>query len=79
VQVLQIAVVEEPANHVRRDVFRALLVKQVAGHELKIAIGASQPSLETSLQKTPDSTTTAPAARPSEWRYVNQKRGTHSV
>jgi hypothetical protein len=52
VQVLQIAVVEETANHGRRDVFRALLVKLVAGHELKIAIGASQPSLETSLQKT---------------------------
>jgi hypothetical protein len=49
VQLPQIAVIEKPANHVRRDLARALRVKSMCGRKLKPSIGAGQCSLETSM------------------------------
>jgi hypothetical protein len=51
VQLPKIAVIEKPADHVRRDLARALRVKLVPGHELESSIGAGQRSLETSMEK----------------------------
>jgi hypothetical protein len=45
----QIAVVEKPADHVRRDLTCALLVKPVPGHEA--SIGTGKRSLEASMKK----------------------------
>jgi hypothetical protein len=68
VQLLEIAVVEKPADHVRRDLLGAERGKQVSGRELELSIGAGQRSLETSIEKAAGPIATAPAARPSEWR-----------
>jgi hypothetical protein len=68
VQLLEIAVVEKPTDYLAC----ALWVKQVPGRELKPLIGAGQRSHE--ARRPSDSITTTPAARPSEWPYVNQKR-----
>jgi hypothetical protein len=42
----KIALVEQPADHLRRDVFRTVLVNLVAGRELELTSGAGQRSLE---------------------------------
>jgi hypothetical protein len=47
----KIAVIDKRADHVLRDLACALLIKPVPGRELKTAIGASQRSLETSMEK----------------------------
>jgi hypothetical protein len=49
VQLPEIAVIEKPAGHVRRDVACALLLKRVPKRELKTAIGASRRSLSPSI------------------------------
>jgi hypothetical protein len=48
---LEIAVIEKPADHVRRDLACALQIKLVPGRELKPAIGTGQRSLQTSMQE----------------------------
>jgi len=50
VQRPQIAVIEHPAHHVRRDLLRALLVKLVPGRELELMISTGQRSLETRME-----------------------------
>jgi hypothetical protein len=50
-QLLEIAVIEKPAHHVRRNLACALLVKLVPGHEIKTAIGTGKWSLEASMKK----------------------------
>jgi hypothetical protein len=42
VQFPEIAVIQEPPDHVRRNLVCALLVKPVPGRELKTAIGAGR-------------------------------------
>ena len=51
-QLLEITIIEKPADRVRRDVTCALLVKLVSGHEFKAAIGARQRSLEARVKET---------------------------
>jgi hypothetical protein len=51
VQLPEIAIIEKPADHVRRDPLGADQVKLASGRELKIPIGASQRSLKTSMEK----------------------------
>jgi hypothetical protein len=51
VQLLKIAVIEKPANHVRRDLACALRIKLRPGRELKPLIGAGQGSHETSMEE----------------------------
>jgi hypothetical protein len=51
VQLPEIAVIEKPADHVRRDHLCTERVELVSGRELKTAIGASKRSLETSMEK----------------------------
>ena len=50
-QLPQIAAVEQPAHHVRRDLVGALLVKLVPGRELELTIGAGQRSLEAGMEE----------------------------
>jgi hypothetical protein len=52
VQLLEITIIEKPADRVRRDVTCALLVKLVSGHEFKAAIGARQRSLQARVKET---------------------------
>jgi hypothetical protein len=49
VQLLKIAVIEKPADHVHWDLACALSIKPVPGRELETAISAGQRSLETSM------------------------------
>jgi hypothetical protein len=51
VRLPEIAVAEKPTDHVRRDLAGALRINLVPGRELKTAIGASQRSFETSMEK----------------------------
>jgi hypothetical protein len=50
-QLLEIAVIKEPANHVRWDLACAFLVKLVARLEVETAIGAGQRSLKPGMEK----------------------------
>jgi hypothetical protein len=52
VQLPQITVIEQPADHVRRDHLGADRVELVPGQELQPTIGARQRNLETSVQGT---------------------------
>jgi hypothetical protein len=47
----EIAIIEKPADHVRRDLRGADRVKLMPGHELESSIGAAQRSLQTSMEK----------------------------
>jgi hypothetical protein len=50
VQLPEIAVIEKPADHVRRDQLCADRIKLVPGRKLKLSIGTGQGSLETSME-----------------------------
>jgi hypothetical protein len=51
VQLPEIAIIEEPASHIRRDLLGGTLVKLMPGHEIEFSIGAGQRSFKTSMQK----------------------------
>jgi hypothetical protein len=50
-QLPKIAVIQEPPDHARGNLACTLRLKLVPGHELKIAVGAGQCSLEPSVEK----------------------------
>jgi hypothetical protein len=51
VQLPEIAVIEKPADHFRRDLARALWIKLMSGRKLKLSIGTGQRSLQASMQE----------------------------
>ena len=50
-ELLEIAIIEKPADHVRRDLRGADRVKLMPGHELESSIGTRQRSLDTPVEK----------------------------
>jgi hypothetical protein len=50
-ELLEIAIIEKPADHVRRDLRGADRVKLMPGHEFESSIGTRQRSFETRVEK----------------------------
>jgi hypothetical protein len=71
-RVTDAAVVEKPADHVRRDLARALQVKLVSGRRLELSIGAGQRSPETSTDKAVGLDHDHASGLESGSRYVNR-------
>jgi hypothetical protein len=61
VELLEIAVIQEPTHHVRWDVPRAVPVKPMLGHGLKLSIGGC-------VQKAVGFNHDHAGSRPSGWR-----------
>ena len=60
-QLLEIAVIEKPADHVRRDLLGGERLKLMSGRELELSIGTGQRSRETSMEKADRSRPRRPA------------------
>jgi hypothetical protein len=87
VQLPEIAVIEKPADHVRRDLARAIRVKLVPRRKLETAISAGQRSFETRMEKAVgldhdhagSATVRMAAGQPKELRGIGLARHTRSI